>query len=355
MPLRPLPKAEDCWAAVCARDRGADSLFLFGVLTTGIYCRPSCPARRPMRQNVRFYRAPEEAESDGLRPCLRCRPREAPQDRIAHTCAYIDAHLEDRLSLADLSARAGLSPFHFQRMFRAALGVTPRQYVEARRAGAFKTELRSGAGVTEAIYKAGYGASSRAYERAGPALGMTPGEYRDGGRRVSIAYASATTVLGPMMIGATGRGLCFLQFGDSQEQLLGMLQREYPRATLTAMPDRPPKPFRQWVEAVNRHLEGRQTRLDLPLDLRATAFQMQVWRYLQTIPYGAVRSYGEVAAALGRPSSARAVAQACAGNPVAIAIPCHRVIRGNGEPGGYRWGTERKRALLEKERRSPAQ
>jgi AraC family transcriptional regulator, regulatory protein of adaptative response / methylated-DNA-[protein]-cysteine methyltransferase len=346
---------ETCWAAVCARDRQWDGRLLFGVSTTGVYCRPSCPARRPLRRNVRFYLTPEEAEADGLRACLRCRPREGVEgsvraEQIARLCAYIDSHLDGRLSLADLSARLDLSPFHFQRIFKAALGVTPRQYIAARRTSAFKANLRTGAGVTEAIYEAGYGSSSRAYERAGARLGMTPGEYRSGGRRVSIAYASAPTPVGLAMVGATGRGVCFLQFGASHGELLDMLAREYPRAALTPVPEPHPEEFRQWMDALRRHLDGGQARLELPLDLRATGFQLQVWECLQSIPYGSVRSYGEIAAALGRPTAARAVARACAANRVAIAIPCHRAVRGTGEPGGYRWDPVRKRTLIERER-----
>jgi AraC family transcriptional regulator of adaptative response/methylated-DNA-[protein]-cysteine methyltransferase len=346
---------KECWAAVRTRNGEWDGRFVYGVTTTGVYCRPSCPSRRPLRCNVHFYRTAEEAEACGLRACLRCRPNEtAPQSvrsaQIAEICAYIDSNLEEPMPLVDLSARAGLSPSHFQRLFRAALGVTPKQYIDARRSGSFKMKLRSGADVTAAIYEAGYSSSSRAYERGDTRLGMTPGEYRKGGLHVPITYVSALTPLGLMMVGATDRGLCFLQFGDSHADLLRELAKEYPRAELTAMREPHPREFQEWMDALQEHLKGKQMRLELPLDLRATAFQMEVWSYLQGIPYGSVQSYGEVAAGIGRPTAARAVARACASNRVAIVIPCHRVIRGSGELGGYRWGLARKRVLIDGER-----
>jgi AraC family transcriptional regulator of adaptative response/methylated-DNA-[protein]-cysteine methyltransferase len=347
---------DQCWRAVEQRDRSFDGRFFFGVVTTGVYCRPSCTSRRALRQNVRFYTTPKEAERDGLRPCKRCRPLEGQPDpaadRIRELCRSIEAGPEAVLDLAELAARAGLSRFHLQRSFKAVTGVTPRQYVEACRLRRLKSSLRESKDVTEAVYEAGYGSSSRVYERADTRLGMTPNQYRRGGRGVTITHATVESPLGPMMIGATDRGICFVQFGESEEELLAALRREYYAAEITAMPAKRPRAFAVWIDALMRHLAGNQPRLELPLDIRATAFQMRVWRYLQAIPYGQVQSYREVAEGIGQPTAARAVAQACASNTVALAIPCHRVIRGSGELGGYRWGLARKRTLIELERRT---
>ncbi len=346
---------EHCWQAVLDRDRGEDGRFFLGVLTTGIFCRPSCPARRPKRENVRFYSTPEAARRDGLRPCKRCRP-EAGADpraaRIEELCRFIraEAGSGEPLTLETLAEKAGMSPSHFQRSFRALVGVTPRQFVEACRLEALKQSLKAGESVTDAIYDAGFGSASRVYERTDTRLGMTPGAYRAGGRGVAISWAAADTPLGRMMVAATDRGLCFVQFGDSDEALLEGLRAEYPAATLEPMPEPRPEPFERWMAALTRHLEGADLHLDLPLDVRASAFQLLVWRYLQSNPRGEVRSYSEVAQAIGRPTAARAVARACATNHAALVIPCHRVIRGDGDLGGYRWGLERKQRLLAAER-----
>jgi AraC family transcriptional regulator of adaptative response/methylated-DNA-[protein]-cysteine methyltransferase len=274
--------------------------------------------------------------------------------RIRELCDYIRAHCDENPRLEELSRRAALSPFHLQRSFKAVTGVTPKQFADGCRMEALKAHLRSRGSVTEAIYEAGFGSSSRVYEKADTRLGMTPAEYRAGGHEVTIAYVSADTPVGLMMMGATDRGLCFVQFGETHEELLAMLRREYPRATLQPMPEPYPQQFRAWMQALGEHLAGTQPHLDLPLDLRATAFQLRVWRYLQNIPYGEVQSYGEVAVGIGQPTAARAVARACATNRVAIVIPCHRVIRGSGSLGGYRWGLARKRALIDRERSTSA-
>jgi AraC family transcriptional regulator of adaptative response/methylated-DNA-[protein]-cysteine methyltransferase len=361
MSMATLPDEAVCWDAVTRRDSERDGEFFFGVLTTGVFCRPSCPARRPLRQNVRFYQDASEAEHDGLRPCLRCRPlasvnRDPNADRIARICRYIEAHVSDvdsaELSLEQLASRAGLSRFHFQRSFQAVVGVSPKQYAEACRINQLKTSLRRSPDVTAAIYDAGYGSSSRVYERADAHLGMTPKQYRNGGSNLIITYTTVDSPAGQIMIAATDRGICFVQFGQSQDELLKALEAEYPAALLEAMRDPAPPVFRQWIAALSAHLAGKQPHLDLPLDIRATAFQMRVWNYLQSIPYGQTRSYGEVAEAIGQPSAVRAVASACAKNKVAILIPCHRVIRGTGELGGYKWGIPRKQAILEAERAS---
>lgn len=271
-------------------------------------------------------------------------------ERIREACDFIRRNATEALSLKQLAERAGLSPFHFQRRFKALVGVTPKQFLNARRMEALKSNLRSQPSVTHAIYETGFGSSSRVYERVDTALGMTPAAYRQGGAGVTISYVAVDSPLGRMMLGATDRGLCFLQFAGAGDTLLEMLKKEYPKATLVPMPQPWSEPFVAWIDALNRHLRGTEPQLDLPLDLRATAFQLRVWTYLQSIPYGSVQSYGEVAAAIGRPSAARAVARACASNRVAVVIPCHRVIRGTGDLGGYRWGLERKRALLDQER-----
>jgi AraC family transcriptional regulator of adaptative response/methylated-DNA-[protein]-cysteine methyltransferase len=269
---------------------------------------------------------------------------------IVHAAEYIQAHWEHALPLQKLSKAAGLSPYHFQRTFKSQLGLTPRQYQEACRLRALKGELRQGSGVLDAIFAAGFGSTSRVYERVDSRLGMTPSEYRAGGERVAITHVTVPTRLGLLAIGATDRGLCFVQFGASQEDLAEALRHEYPAAELAAVGEPWPEPLSEWVRALEEHLEGVRPQLDLPLDIRATSFQMRVWRYLQSIPYGETRSYASVAEGIGQPTAARAVASACARNGVALAIPCHRVIRGSGELGGYRWGLQRKRALLDAEK-----
>ncbi|MDX2149822.1 MAG: bifunctional DNA-binding transcriptional regulator/O6-methylguanine-DNA methyltransferase Ada [Bryobacteraceae bacterium] len=344
--------ADRCWEAMATRDRSQDGKFYCGVVTTGVYCRPSCPAR-PRRENVRFYETAAEAERDGLRPCLRCRPLETVDPaaaRVLRVAAFLREHAGETVSLEDLSRESATSPFHLQRSFKAMLGVTPREYQEAWRLKRFKRELKRGGRVTDAVYEAGFGSSSRLYERVDTRLGMTPSAYREGGKGVAISHVAIDTALGLMMIGATDRGLCFVQFGESEEQLAGMLRAEYPNATVAPMAQPYPEQFELWVDALRRHLAGVGPRLDLPLDVQGTAFQMRVWKYLQTIPAGEVRSYGEVAKDLGQPAAHRAVARACASNRVAIVIPCHRVVRGDGQLGGYRWGLERKRVILDRER-----
>ena len=355
---------EQCWRAVRNRDSAADGNFYYGVITTGVFCRPRCRGRLAKRENVRFYASAAEAERDGLRPCLRCHPlatagNDVAKDRILALCRYIEDHADSTLTLADLSREAKLSPFHLQRSFKAVTGVTPKRYLDNLRLGRFKKILREGSPqapreITGAIFDAGFGSLSRLYEKAGTHLGMTPMEYRAGGRGVEITYAPAQTPLGLMLVGATDRGLCFLQFGESEAALREELAAEYPEAHLEALADPPPPLFREWIDSLNRYLEGQTPDLRLPLHVRATSFQMKVWQYLQSIPAGEVQSYQEVAKGIGRPRAVRAVANACAANRVALAIPCHRVIRAGGDLGGYRWGLERKRTLIDSERRTQA-
>jgi AraC family transcriptional regulator of adaptative response/methylated-DNA-[protein]-cysteine methyltransferase len=352
---------ENCWKAVLANDAAQDGRFYFGVLTTGAYCRPSCPARTPLRKNVRFYETPEAAERDGLRPCRRCRPSEAPIAspavmRIQQLCEYIRLHIDDgsAMSLDRLSRQAHLSPSYLQRTFRSIVGVSPKEFVDACRIEKFKCQLREGGSVTNAIYDAGFGSSSRVYERIDSRLGMTPSAYRAGGERVAISCVCIETPLGLMMIAATDRGLCSLQFGDSHRQLLANLQSEFPAAAINDVPQPHSEQLQLWIEDLSRRLQGERPRMDIPVDVRATAFQAKVWRYLQSIPSGDTRTYSEVARSLGTPRAARAVGNACALNRVAIVIPCHRVIRGDGNLGGYRWGLERKQQLLLLESRPDA-
>lgn len=348
---------EQCWKAVLAKDKSKDGAFYFAVATTGVFCLPSCAARTPLRRNVLFFETPTEAQAAGFRACLRCHPLEfrspdANAQLVATMCDYIREHADESLSLAALSRKAGLSPFHFQRVFKAVAGSTPKQFQDACRMERLKSGLREQQPVTKAMYASGFASSSRLYERLDTSLGMTPSEYRSGGKSVRISYASAQTPVGLMMIGATDRGLCFVQFGESDDELLNMLRAEYAAAQIEPIQTPHPEQFTAWMAALTEHLQGVRPHLELPLDLRATAFQMAVWRYLQTIPYGEVQSYSEVAKGIGKPAAVRAVARACASNHVAIVIPCHRVIRGTGELGGYKWGLQRKRVLIDRERAS---
>lgn len=340
--------------AVARRDGRFDGAFVFAVRSTGIYCRPSCPARRPRPERMLFFDGPEAAERAGFRACRRCQPRNGAShpaeaaERIARLCREIDraaARADRPLALARLAEATGMSSSRIERMFRKALGVTPRQYADARRLRDLKTRLRSGANVTEALYDAGYGSPSRLYERAPAQLGMTPLAYRRGGDGAELRYAVAPCPLGKMLVAATGRGIAAVYLGDSGERLRNLLQSEFPRAAIRE--DR--RGLGRWVRAIVAHLRGQLPQLDLPLDVRATAFERRVWQELQRIPYGATRSYAEIARAIGRPSAARAVARACAKNPAAVVIPCHRVVRGDGQLSGYRWGEQRKRALLDRE------
>jgi AraC family transcriptional regulator of adaptative response/methylated-DNA-[protein]-cysteine methyltransferase len=340
-----------CWRGVLARDRQLDGTFVFAVRSTGIYCRPSCPARRPTRKQVTFFPLPEAAERAGFRPCRRCRPqdaaaRDSQAGLVRRVCHWIEASDNGAVSLPDLAAEAGVSPSHLQRTFKRLMGISPREYAEARRLQGLKTRLRKGQNVTRALYEAGYGSSSRLYERSSAQLGMTPGTYRQGGRGMEIGYTIVDSPLGRVLVGATRRGVCAVSLGDADAVLEAALVAEYPRAEI----HRDDSGFAPWVEAIRKHLDGREARLRLPLDLQATAFQMRVWKELQRIPYGRTRTYQEVARAIGQPRAVRAVARACATNPVSVVVPCHRVIRGDGSLAGYRWGLKRKEALLETEK-----
>ena len=343
---------EDCWKAVRARDRQADGSFVYGVRSTGAYCRPSCPSRKPARDQVIFFPLPEAAERAGFRPCLRCRPRgTAPRDPHASTvrqvCRYIEEHVcEGSLSLSALGTETGLSPYHLQRIFKRIMGITPRQYGEQRRLERLKAGLRQGATVTGALYDAGYASTSRLYEQSSACLGMTPAAYLRGGKGMRIGYTTADSFLGRLLVAATDKGVCAVSLGDSDDELLAALTQEYPAAEI----HRDDRGLSERVGALLRRLSGQYPHADVPLDLRVTAFQRRVYEVLQKIPYGETRTYQDVAKALGDPIATRAVARACASNPVALIIPCHRVLRKDGSLGGYRWGINRKKRLLEEEK-----
>jgi AraC family transcriptional regulator of adaptative response/methylated-DNA-[protein]-cysteine methyltransferase len=337
------------WNAVVARDAERDGEFVFAVSSTGVYCRPSCAARRPRRENVQFFLKPEAAEQAGYRACLRCRPKSfsgnTESDAAKAICRFIEQHLDEPLTLDRLSKEFRQSPFHLQRRFKAVLGITPREYADSCRLRMLKRNLQAGDSVTRAMYDAGYGSSSRLYEKTAAQLGMTPDKYRRGAIAAAIRYTCADSPLGRMLVAATERGICAIQFARSDGELMEGLKREFPFAARKADEGG----LRSWVSALLRHMRGKELDASLPLDIRATAFQRRVWAYLQSIPFGATRSYSQVAKGIGRPSATRAVARACATNPVAVAIPCHRVVREDGSMGGYRWGIERKQALLEME------
>jgi AraC family transcriptional regulator of adaptative response/methylated-DNA-[protein]-cysteine methyltransferase len=337
------------WNAVVARDAARDGEFVFAVSSTGVYCRPSCAARRPRRENVQFFIRPEQAEQAGYRACLRCRPKSfhgnTESDGVKAICRFIEQHLDGPLTLGRLGTEFHQSPFHLQRRFKAVLGITPREYADSCRLRMLKRNLQAGDTVTRAMYDAGYGSSSRLYERTASQLGMTPDKYRRGAIAAAIRYTCADSPLGRMLIAATERGICSIQFARSDDELMEGLKREFPFAARKVDEGG----LRSWVGALLRHMRGKDLDSSLPLDIRATAFQRRVWTYLQSIPFGATRSYSQVAKGIGRPSATRAVARACATNPVAVAIPCHRVVRGDGSMGGYRWGVERKKTLLEME------
>lgn len=333
-----------------ARDRAADGTFVYGVRSTGVYCRPSCPSRRPHPDRVVFFDAPADARAAGFRSCLRCRPDSVAAidpwiEKVQRACVYL-ANVEGTPSLATLARRLGGSPYHLQRNFKRIVGVSPREYADACRFRRVRMRLRAGSDVTAAMFDAGYGSSSRFYEGAATKLGMTPSSYRRGGEGVAIRYAVVASPLGRLLVAATDRGVCAVMMGASDEDLVRGLTSEYPAAKVTG--DR--GGLAEWTSAILDHLAGRHPRLDLPLDVRATAFQWQVWRALADIPYGETRTYGDIAVAVGRPKAVRAVARACATNPVALAIPCHRVVPASGGTGGYRWGAARKRKLLARER-----
>ncbi len=346
---------DERWEAVLARDAAYDGAFVGAVLSTRIYCRPSCPARRPARERVVFFDNPDLAESAGFRACLRCDPRGEKPDRgrlVKEICGFLDGESEERITLAALGSRFGVSPYHLQRTFKRAMGVSPHQYAAARRVERLKEGLRNGSDVTGALYDAGYGSSSRLYESAGMTLGMTPAAYRRRGSGMNIRYTIVDSQLGRLLVGTTERGVCSVKMGESDEDLEAILLKEYPAAQIERGKADEPGAFSHWVEALIQHVATGEPSVDLPLDIRVTAFQGRVYQALRSIANGQTRSYGDIAREIGRPKAVRAVANACANNPVALTVPCHRIIRGNGDIGGYGGGVDRKRKLLASEARA---
>ncbi len=334
-----------------ARDAGADGAFFYGVSSTGVYCRPSCPARPALRKHISFYASSAQAEAAGFRPCLRCKPLEPPLAErhaalAAQACRMIEA-FDTEPNLDQLAAACGMSRFHFHRIFKAQTGITPKAYWAAQRAGRVQRQLARQGSVTEAIYAAGFNSSGRFYAGAQAVLGMTPTAFKAGGLGTAIRFAIGACSLGAILVAATDKGICAILMGDDPDALARDLQDRFPQAELRgAEPD-----FEQVVAKVVGLVEAPEIGLDLPLDVRGTAFQQRVWQALREIPAGSTVSYAELAARIGMPSGARAIAGACAANPVAVAIPCHRVVRNDGSISGYRWGVERKQALLEREGR----
>jgi AraC family transcriptional regulator of adaptative response/methylated-DNA-[protein]-cysteine methyltransferase len=348
-PYRDENNQSQYWQAILARDASQDGRFVFAVSSTGVYCRPSCPARRPRRENVSFFGKPDQAEKAGYRACLRCRPKaiggHGTTEMVKAMCRYIEQHLDEPLTLARLGSEFHQSSFHLQRTFKRVLGITPRAYADSCRMNQLKGNLRAGHSVTRSMYDAGYSSSSRLYERTASQLGMTPDKYRRGAIAAPIRYTFADSPLGRMLIAATDKGICAIQFANSDDELEQGLRHEFPFAIRRRDDDA----LRAWKQDLLRQMRGRHLNSALPLDIQATAFQRRVWSELQSIPFGATRSYAAVAKAIGQPTATRAVARACATNPVAVAIPCHRVVSKSGDMGGYRWGVGRKKALLEME------
>ncbi len=335
------------WQAVALRDSRADGSFFYSVRTTGVYCRPSCGARTPRRENVRFHLTASAAERAGFRPCKRCRPDQPAGSRrarqVVRLCRLLER--EERPSLKALADEVGLSPYHLHRVFRAATGLTPREYAAAHRAGRVRAFLGTSKSVTEAIYEAGYGSGGRFYERSGPLLGMKPSEYRMGGAKLVIRFAVGECSLGSIAVAATERGVCAVLLGDDPDELVHDLERRFPKAQLLGGD----ATFEKLVSQVVGLVEAPELGLDLPIDVRGTAFQERVWQALCKVPAGKTTTYAELARKIGKPRAVRAVAHACAENPLAVVIPCHRVVRKDGALAGYRWGIERKRELIERE------
>lgn len=343
------PTEGDRWDAVRLRAADADDAFVYAVRTTGVFCRPTCRSRRPLRRNVRFFDSPRDAESAGFRACRKCRPLEPPtadrhRDQVLRACRMID-RAQDPPSLRALAADAGVSPWHFQRVFKRIVGVSPKQYALTVRAKRFRTSLRRDQTVTDAIYESGHESSSRAYEHAADRLGMNPSTYRKGAPGMDIAYTIANCDLGKFLVATSDRGVCAVALGDNAQTLRRELSQEFPRAHLCEDASR----VRPFVDRIARFVARPTRDLSMPLDIQGTAFQQRVWRALRDIAPGETKTYADIANEVGAPLAARAVANACAKNRLALAIPCHRVVRADAQPTGYRWGESRKRQLIERE------
>ncbi len=344
-----LPTHRSAWNAVQSRDRSADGTFVYAVRTTGVYCRPSCPSRLPRPENVAFFASPGDAEREGFRSCLRCRPTETVEpsaESISRRVRmYIDTHIDERITLALLARETKVSPFHLQRVFTQVVGVSPREYAESKRLAHFKREVRKGSTVSRAVYDAGFGSASRLYAKSNGKLGMTPSAYRAGGEGKTLHFTTGRWSGGRFLLAATERGIAALTLGVSDEALLRELREEFPNATI----ERSDATLASLRVAAERQLTGLAAERTPPLDLQGTPFQLQVWKALLAIPRGSTASYSEVARRIGRPAAVRAVAGACASNKVAVLVPCHRVVREDGGVGGYRWGVARKERLLKQE------
>lgn len=337
------------WTAIASRDRAADGSFFYSVRTTGVFCRPSCGARLARPENVEFHASAADAERAGFRPCKRCRPDETSlaerrAARVAALCSLIESR-DEPPDLDELARASGWSRFHTQRIFKLVTGMTPKAYAAAHRGMTVRARLGGSGSVTEAIYEAGFGSSARFYEKAGELLGMKPKRYRDGGAGEEIRFAVAECSLGSILVASTPHGVCAISMGDEPEELVHDLERRFPKARLVGAD----AAFEGHVAKAIGLVEHPRVGADLPLDIRGTAFQQRVWEALRRIPAGSTATYTEIARAIGAPTSARAVARACAANAIAVAIPCHRVVRTDGDPSGYRWGIDRKRALLARE------
>jgi len=339
------------WEAVLDRDATADGRFVYAVRSTGIYCRPSCASRKPRKNNVLFFEFPEMAEARGFRPCLRCAPQDAGCDprleKVRKAVRYIEEHADENPTLAVLGRVVGASPHHLQRTFKRALGVSPRQYIESLKAQNYKELLKNGSDLAGAGYEAGYGSSRGVYEGASRYLGMTPATYKKGGAGVSIRYGVTSCRLGRLLVAATEKGVCRVSIGERVGELVSDLKNEYPHAILSRKDDE----LKEYLNVVAGLAEGAPASGSLPLDVRASAFQCRVWERLRSIPHGNTMTYKDIAGDLGVPEGARAVGSACARNPVALLVPCHRAVRGDGSLAGYRWGVERKRKLLDWEKK----
>jgi AraC family transcriptional regulator, regulatory protein of adaptative response / methylated-DNA-[protein]-cysteine methyltransferase len=341
---------EENWQAILNRDRTYDHLIVYAVVSTKIYCLPSCPARKPKRVNVLIFNTSVEAEQAGFRPCKRCLPEQhLPKqphiELVEQICREIDQRISEKLTLSQLATQFNLSSAYLQRTFKSIVGITPRQYTEVSRLARFKLELTQEDNVAQAVYQAGYNSSSSLYENISSKLGMTPKIYQQQGKTIQITYTVVDCSLGYLLVATTDKGICSVKLGDRPKELIKILTDEFQQATII----RDDQNHQDWIKKILNLITGTESDPDLPLDIRGTAFQQQVWQALQKIPYGAIRTYTDIAQDLGKPKAVRAIANACGANPVALIIPCHRVVRNDGSLGGYRWGIERKQKLIEQE------
>lgn len=347
----PLITEEQMRRAVAIRDKSQDGHFIYAVITTGVFCRPSCSTRAAKPENLRFFATVEGAMAAGFRPCKRCQPvGETQVDRLVEIARFIEQNAEQKLTLADLAKIIALSPSRLQRVFKASFGISPKAYQDAVRMRHFKHSLQQGEAVTDAIFSSGFGSISRVYGEATRNIGMSPKSYRTGGSGETLSYAYRDTSLGPMLMAATDKGVCFVQFSENKTVLIEALEQEFPKAIITPSASEIAPELDTWMDALDEHISQGAPRPELPLDIRGTAFQMKVWQFLLSVREGDIISYAELAKQINKPKAVRAAASACGKNRIGVLIPCHRVLRGDGSLGGYRWGLERKRALLDAER-----